>query len=221
MMTQFIDAYLPNRSPDRFSCSEIIIPVLMLTQIYVVIWRHEATIPLFLDDDKEPLFAKLKLKCRHIDEIFGNLKFWNIQWPKCNNPSCNVHSVCWWHIWPPYNINIFRHYKGSPLISGKFQHYSASWWPRRRLKSPASRLFTQSFIRRRSKETSTLIKAPRYWPLCGEFTGDRWIPRTNGQLRGKCFHLMTSSWSKVKWERIMLFNVLHQLLVWLQLWRGP
>ena len=25
------------------------------------------------------------------------------------------------------------------------------------------------------------IKAPRYWPLCGEFTGDRWIPRTKGQ----------------------------------------
>ena len=23
--------------------------------------------------------------------------------------------------------------------------------------------------------------------------GDRWIPRTKGQLRGKCFHLMTSS----------------------------
>ena len=38
------------------------------------------------------------------------------------------------------------------------------------------------------------IKAPRHWPLCGEFTGDRWIPRTNGQERGKCFHLMTSSW---------------------------
>ena len=29
------------------------------------------------------------------------------------------------------------------------------------------------------------IKAPRHWPLCGEFTGDRWIPRTNGQWRGK------------------------------------
>ena len=25
------------------------------------------------------------------------------------------------------------------------------------------------------------IKAPRHWPLCREFTGDRWIPRTNGQ----------------------------------------
>ena len=23
---------------------------------------------------------------------------------------------------------------------------------------------------------------------------DRWIPSANGQLRGKCFHLMTSSW---------------------------
>ena len=37
---------------------------------------------------------------------------------------------------------------------------------------------------------------PRHWPLCGEFTGDRWIPRTNGQLRGKCFHLTTSSWTQ-------------------------
>ena len=59
------------------------------------------------------------------------------------------------------------------------------------LKSPASRLFTQSFIQTQIKEN---IKATRHWPLCGEFTGDRWIPRTNGQLRGKCFHLMTSSW---------------------------
>ena len=25
------------------------------------------------------------------------------------------------------------------------------------------------------------IKAPRHWPLFGEFIGDRWIPRTNGQ----------------------------------------
>ena len=26
-----------------------------------------------------------------------------------------------------------------------------------------------------------IIKAPRHWPLCGEFTGPRWIPRTKGQ----------------------------------------
>ena len=59
------------------------------------------------------------------------------------------------------------------------------------MKSPASRMFTQPFIQTQIKEN---IKAPRHWPLCGEFTGDRWIPRTKGQLRGKCFHLMTSSW---------------------------
>ena len=34
------------------------------------------------------------------------------------------------------------------------------------------------FIRVQIKEN---IKAPRHWPLWGEFTGDRWIPRTKGQ----------------------------------------
>ena len=28
-----------------------------------------------------------------------------------------------------------------------------------------------SLLRRRSKKT----KAPRHWPLCGEFSGDRWV----------------------------------------------
>ena len=54
---------------------------------------------------------------------------------------------------------------------------------------PHDCLFIRLF-RRRSNEN---IKAPRHWPLWGEFTGHRWIPRTNSQLRGKCFHLMTSS----------------------------
>ena len=48
-----------------------------------------------------------------------------------------------------------------------------SQWPRWRLKSPASRLFTQSFIRAQIKEN---IKAPRHWPLCGEFTGTGEFP---------------------------------------------
>ena len=34
----------------------------------------------------------------------------------------------------------------------------------------------QPFIQAQVKEN---IKAPRHWPLCGEFTGYRWIPRTN------------------------------------------
>ena len=48
----------------------------------------------------------------------------------------------------------------------------------RHLKSPVSRLFTQSFVRAQIKEN---IKALRHWPLWGEFTGDQWIPRTKGQ----------------------------------------
>ena len=48
-----------------------------------------------------------------------------------------------------------------------------SLWPRWRLKSPASRLFTQLFIQTQIKES---IKAPRHWPLCGEFTGTGEFP---------------------------------------------
>ena len=42
----------------------------------------------------------------------------------------------------------------------------------------SSQVFTQLFIQMQIKES---IKAPRHWPLCGEFTGGRWIPRTDGQ----------------------------------------
>ena len=45
-------------------------------------------------------------------------------------------------------------------------------------------------FRRRSKKTSKLR-------VTG-FVRDRWIPRTNGQLRGKCFHLLTSSCQSYK-----------------------
>ena len=66
-----------------------------------------------------------------------------------------------------------------------------SLWARWRLKSPASRLFTQAFIEAQIKEN---MKTLRHWPLWGEFTSDRWIPRTKDQYRGKMFpYMMTSS----------------------------
>ena len=46
---------------------------------------------------------------------------------------------------------------------------------------PHDRLLNR-LIRRRSKK---MLKLCCHWPLCGEFTGDRWIPRTNSQQRGK------------------------------------
>ena len=45
-----------------------------------------------------------------------------------------------------------------------------SWWTRWRIKSPALRLFTQSFIQAQIKEN---IKAPHHWPLWAEFTAYR------------------------------------------------
>ena len=51
-----------------------------------------------------------------------------------------------------------------------------SWWAQWCLKSPALPLFTQPFIQAQIKEKK--IKALGYWPLCGEFTSHRWIPRT-------------------------------------------
>ena len=47
-------------------------------------------------------------------------------------------------------------------------------------------------FRRRSKKHQSSASLALVWGI----HRDRWIPRTNGQLRGKCFHLMTSSWVK-------------------------
>ena len=38
--------------------------------------------------------------------------------------------------------------------------------------------FLNSLFKAQIKEN---IQAPRHWHLWGEFTGDRWIPHTNGQ----------------------------------------
>ena len=46
-------------------------------------------------------------------------------------------------------------------------------------------LFVQPFAQAQIKES---IKALRHRPLWGESTGDRWIPLTKGQWRGKCIH---------------------------------
>ena len=46
-----------------------------------------------------------------------------------------------------------------------------SQWASWRLKSLVSRLFAQAFVQAHVKENA---KAPRHWPLRGEFTGDLW-----------------------------------------------
>ena len=52
----------------------------------------------------------------------------------------------------------------SRTAPSQWRYNGARWL----LNSPALRLFTQPFIQAQIKE---IIKAPRHWPLCGEFTG--------------------------------------------------
>ena len=44
-----------------------------------------------------------------------------------------------------------------------------------------------------------------------EIHRDRWIPRTKGQLRGKCFHLMTSSWELTSHKTVLRIHFIPHL----------
>ena len=54
-------------------------------------------------------------------------------------------------------------------------------------------------------DTYQRIKALRHWPLWREFSCDSWIPRTKGQWRPKCFHLITSSCIARRWHVLKMF----------------
>ena len=54
---------------------------------------------------------------------------------------------------------------------------------------------------------------------------DRWIPRTKGQLRGKCFHLMTSSWKGpvyklgiITFKHLILIYCFHSMVYFFIFW---
>ena len=73
-------------------------------------------------------------------------------------------------------------------------HASFPVWRQNERDGVSNRWRLDCFLNRLIKDNT---KAPRHWHLRGKFTGDRWIPRTKGLQRGKCFHLMTSSWINV------------------------
>ena len=60
------------------------------------------------------------------------------------------------------------------------------------------------------------MKASRHWPLCREFIGDRWIPRTKGQERGKCHHLMTSSWNMCIYIGVLYHPYMYRICHWME-----
>ena len=98
--------------------------------------------------------------------------------PKSIGPVFKVTGYCYYQSIVPFAIQAGNIHKTSMVVrivcyklmwyitkvAKSFYITLTSWWARRRLKSPASRLFTQPFIRAQIKEN---IKAPRHWPLCG------------------------------------------------------
>ena len=66
-------------------------------------------------------------------------------------------------------------HNGNPSAGKKLSHYTDVI-----MGAIASQItsLTQPLIQAQIKEN---IKAPPHWPLWGEFTGDRWITRINGQ----------------------------------------
>ena len=89
------------------------------------------------------------------------------------------HAVSRCHDLQPKHIQVSEHRTGhSRHHAVTFKHYSDVIMSAVAFKSMASRLLVQPFGQAQIKEN---IKAPRHWPLWGEFTGYRWIPRTKGQ----------------------------------------
>ena len=89
--------------------------------------------------------------------------------------------VVFYPLWrPPYCVDRNVHYCSQSKHRDNEHHGLSN---RQRLDCLPNRLF-----RRIEKNT----KAPCHWL----FT-DRWIPRTNGQKSGKCFHLITSTWTDI------------------------
>ena len=95
--------------------------------------------------------------------------------------TCITRNIAMYRLWrgrcctlcPPWNRLMLMHY--NDVIRGAI----------------AYRLFTQPFIQTQIKEN---IRAPRLWPLCGEFTRGP----MNSPHKGPVTHLMTSSWVSLR-----------------------
>ena len=133
---------------------------------------------------------------------WGPGKNWSLEMDKWFHPThfngCNYLSMlglrlihvskrgpwgCVWFRTPNWDVTLQWRHKGRDNVSNYQPH----------------NCFLKRLFRRRSKKTSK----PR---VTGHLCGDRWISCTSGQLRGKCFHLMTSSCTNPYFFSITISN---------------
>ena len=86
---------------------------------------------------------------------------------------------CLWFIWATcqltHTLGIWPTVPDSPRIHYNDVIMSAM------VSQITSLTFVHSTVYSGADKTKPSNKAPRHWPLWGEFTGGRWIPRTKGQ----------------------------------------
>ena len=118
-----------------------------------------------------------------------------------------LHATSWEIIWTNWLCrvrNILQLWKmdtKSTLVSIE-KHYNDVIMGAIASQITSHTILLNRLFRRRSKKTSKLRVTGR----CAGNSPDRWIPLTKGQLCGKGFHLMPSSWSSTPPRHIMLIS---------------
>ena len=123
-------------------------------------------------------------KARRNQDVLTNAAIHVLQW-QANNPDIR-------YLWDIFVIS--RHISGMVLaMNGRTLHYTDVI-----MTTMASQITSLTIVystvysdadQRKHQSSASLAFV---WGI----HRDRWIPRTKGQLRGKCFHLMTSSWHR-------------------------
>ena len=140
-----------------------------------------------------------------VNEYEGNKK--KTHTSECTNSSHKQHLhylisylaylVCkWWHhkrlrfaLWHPDNCYV-RYWFCSRWCSPPWKRYIIRCGAicrhlKKKEKQKLTYFYAKKFDLHKHVNSDVFrtenIKAPRHWPLWGEFTGDRWIPRTKGQ----------------------------------------
>ena len=119
--------------------------------------------------------------------LVGDILYWRFPWNVLPLKSQTCHQAVHIREVTPYlrwGLLWLRYYNGVIMSAMASQITSLTF------------VYSIVYSRCRSKKTSK----------CGGFLGDRWIPRTNGHQCGKCFHLMTSSWS-VDFSIIEIYDI--------------
>ena len=110
---------------------------------------------------------------------------WATHWTY-KNPSRATHKIfhqpCWAWCHTPLSTQATAYPTRNPInFITNILGFTTLQWRRNGCRGVSNHQSHNCKLNRLLRCRSENIKAPRHWPLCGEFTGDRWIPRPNGQ----------------------------------------